>query len=157
MQIINAYLSSDTILMNYYEWHMGWSSADIVTGYTFTRYQNSTNLGGGLSGPANLGEADDGDSISWYLNLEPGTYSLTTIYQKGPNSPIIEVFVDSTSLGTFDTYTGVGTPNQVQTTAGITIGSNGNYLLKYLANGKNASSGDYQMLIHAFGIARTGA
>ena len=149
--------ASDTYLAPYFEHHPAWASYDAVSGVTFTRYQNSSYIGGGLAGQSGVGDAESGDSESWYVWLAAGTYTLKELHQRGPNSAIAELFLDSTSLGTYDGYVAVADFNNVTTITSIVVASDGNYTFKIAANGKNASSADYLLLPQWFSFIRTGA
>lgn len=156
--IIDPYrfATGDTFVMPYRQDIMGWSSVDGSSGMTYTRVQSSVAMGGGLGGQLSLEEADSGDYMEWFVNLEAGTYTLTEIFFRSTLQGIVRWSLDGTSLGTIDHY-GSSAPNIVGTITGITVPTAGNYTLRAAIDGKHASSTDYLMPVKAVNLTRTGA
>lgn len=148
---------ANTYLAPYFEHHPAWSSYDAESGFNYTRVQASTFIGGGVARQGTDGTADDGDSVSWYVNLAAGTYTLTVMDQRNINRSIHEYFLDATSLGTSDRYNGSNDSNAIVEFTGITVSAEGNYTFKIAANGKNASSSEYYVSCFWFSFLRTGA
>ena len=154
MQIINAYLiASDIFLMSYYENQPGWSSFDASTGTAFVRQQTSLRLSGGST---NDHTGANSSSISWYVNLAPGTYAFTISGPTHSEASIYEMSLDGVVFGTQDFYSGSTVQNFVAEVTGISVVSESNYLLKVQANGKNASSSGYDVYVSWFTFTRTG-
>jgi hypothetical protein len=159
LMVIDPYkfaVAGDTFISNGLQDVMTWSSVDGSSGVTYTRSQSSTYYGGGVGGGSSLADMDDGDYQEWFVNLTAGTYTLTVVRHRTTASAIVRFSLDGTSLGTADFY-GATAVNIVDTITGITVAADGNYTLRAAADGKNASSTDYQVSIQALSLTRTGA
>lgn len=146
----------DTFIMSYRQDVMTWSSVDGSGGMTYTRVQASFLLSGGMSRQANSGDSDNGDYMEWFVNLSAGTYTLTVVYRQATTSPIVDYKLDGVTVATVDQY-GTLTDNVVAAATGIVVAADGNYTLRALVNGKNASSTDYWMQTKTVTLTRTGA
>ena len=164
-QVDNVYLGNvlvysrnpaPPVLMPYHQDWPAWSAADALSGISLQRVADNTALGGGLNAPASAGEADNGDSISYQFDVDAGTYALTVIYAKFSDYAIINFKIDGTSIGTVDAYNSTVIANNVTTFSGIVLGA-GNHTLMAQANGKNASSADYRIVMNWLSIDRTSA
>ena len=155
MQVINTYLTADTFLAGYYVNHPAWSSYDAESGFNYTRFQHSSYIGGGVVYQGALN--DDGDSVSFYVNLAAGTYQLDILHVTFNNFAIVEMFLGGVSLGTSDWYSAGTVANVLATVSGVSVAENGNYEFKLQANGKNASSTDYTVEPQWFSFTRTAA
>lgn len=149
--------ASDTFIMGYRQDVLGWSSVDGSSGMTYTRFQSSSRLGGGVGAHASTADADDGDYMEWFVNLAAGTYTLTHIYNQSTDRGIVRWSLDGTSVGTVDCYGAVATFNTVGSITGITVAADGNYTLKGAIDGKNASSSDFFLDVQSVTLTRTGA
>ena len=155
LNVINPY-GFDSAILPYRLDLMMWSGPDLVSGFTTTRFQSTAELGGGWVGQQSAAAADNGDYYEINFLVEAGTWTMTIIYQKNPNSPIHDFLIDGVSVGTVDTYAAGTSHNNVTSISGITL-SAGHHTFKILANGKNASSGDYNLAIQNVNLTRTGA
>ena len=155
INLINPYVF-DSVILPYRFDLMVWAGPDTVSGFNATRYQSSSALGGGRFGQQSAAAADSGDYYEINFTVEAGTWTFTILYQKNPNSPIHDIIVDGSSIGTIDSYAAGTTHNNLATISGVSLIS-GNHTLKVLANGKNASSGDYNLAIQSITLTRTGA
>lgn len=85
---------------------------------------------------------NDGDGFSQDIWLAGGTYTLEIIYVKANNAGIIDVYVDNNLQGSIDEYAAATSyDNSVQFT-GISLAA-GKHVLKFVVNGKNASSANH--------------
>lgn len=149
--------TTDTSIAPYMEDRPTWSSYDTESGFNYTRSQYSGYLGGGEVYQGGEPQADDGDYFTQYVWLAAGTYTFTFMYSKYVKNSIIEVFLDATSLGTFDSYSAGAVYNAVGSATSITVAADGVYSVKFKASGKNASSADYYVEAIWWGMLRTGA
>lgn len=85
----------------------------------------------------------NGDSVGAYVNLEAGTYKFSVWYQKYSDRGILDFTLGSIVIGSLDTYAAALTRDQLAVFTGIIVPSSGNYLLKYIVNGKNAASSGF--------------
>lgn len=154
--ISSQYTLTDIFIMNHRQDVMTWSSVDGSSGMTYTRAQASTLLSGGLSRQNGGGDSEDGDYMEWFVNLAAGTYNLTVVYRQATTSPIVDYKLDGVTVATVDQY-GAAAENTVASATGITVAADGNYTLRALVNGKNASSTDYYMQTKTITLTRTGA
>lgn len=135
---------------------VGWGQPKSVSGMTFTRGQGSTRLGGGIGHQASAADADDGDSMTWEVLLDSGTWAIDLIYARTNNLGKVDVILGGVTTGNIDQY-GAYTENVVSTITGITVATAGHYDLTLQVNGKNASSSDYVMTANLITLRRTGA
>ena len=157
LPLMMAQATGDTSIAPYMENHPTWSSYDTQSGFNYTRSQYSGYLGGGEVYQGSEVSADDGDYFTQYVWLAAGTYTFTFMYSKYVKNSIIEVFLDATSLGTFDSYSAGAAYNVVGSITSITVAADGVYSVKFKASGKNASSSDYYVEATWWGMLRTGA
>ena len=134
-----------------------WGQPKSVSGMTLTRTQASGYLGGGSAGQNGTGDADDGDSMSFDVLLDSGTWAIDVIYLKGTTFGILDFNLGGSSLGTVDGYNGSSTDDNVATISGITVATAGHYTLTVAINGKHASATDYLMGLQLIVLRRTGA
>lgn len=135
---------------------VGWGQPKSVSGFTFTRGQLSTRFGGGIGQQASVADADDGDSMTWEVLLDSGTWAIDLIYARSNNLGKVDVILGGVTTGNIDQY-GAYTENVVSTITGITVATAGHYDLTLQVNGKNASSSDYVMNANLITLRRTGA
>ncbi|HLA37013.1 MAG TPA: hypothetical protein VJZ02_00935, partial [Candidatus Brocadiales bacterium] len=95
------------------------------------------------------------DQLDYKIYLAPGTYSLSLLGLKSSNRGIIDILLDSISVGTMDTYAASTVQNNVASLAGITVSTGGLKTLSVKVNGKNASSTGYYMDISSISLWRT--
>lgn len=134
-----------------------WGQPKSVSGMTWTRTQASGNLGGGSAGQNGAADADDGDSVSWDVLLDSGTWAIDIIHLKGTTFGILDVNLGGASLGTVDGYNGSSTDDNVATISSISVSTAGHYTLTVAINGKHASATDYLMGLQLIVLRRTGA
>lgn len=149
--------ASDTFIMGYRQDVMDWSSWDASGGSWSggpSRTQDSGFLGGGY---VTATKASTGGYISWNVNLEAGTYTLTHIFTGSANGGIVTFDLDGTSLGTIDTYDGAFPKNKVGTISGFTVSAAGNYVLTGTVTSKHASAAAYNWYNASITLTRTGA
>lgn len=125
-----------------------------VGSFTFSRFQGSVYLGGGLS-YASAGSAVN-DEIGWVVTLDAGTWALDLIHAPFTDRAIYTLKLDSTTIGTIDGY-GTSSYNVVSTVTGITVSTAGQYTLKSVHASKNASSSGYNFAFQLIVLRRTGA
>lgn len=136
---------------------VGWGAWDATSGATLTRTQNSAYLSGGV-GENSAANADDGDTISWYVACDSGTYSLMVIDNPSTNRGIFTITLGPVTVAAaHDMYNNPFVANRVTTYTGIIVATPGVKELKFTTNGKNASSTDYAISIQLISLVRTGA
>ena len=108
-----------------------------------------------LNGNFRNSSSADGDNISYKAWLATGTYTLLIVYRKNPNHGIMDVDVDGVEEGSVDTYAGGNTFNNVFTITGVTVATGKLLDIKIRVDGKNGSSGNYQLRIQSLGLWRT--
>lgn len=135
---------------------VGWGQPKSVSGMTFTRGQGSTRLGGGIGHQASAADADDGDSMTWEVLLDSGTWAIDLIHPRSTNFGKVDVILGGATTGNIDQY-GSYTENVVTTITGITVATVGYYDLTLQVNGKHASSTDYYLAANLIVLRRTGA
>lgn len=157
LNVVNPYtFGGDTSILPYRVDVLAWSSADGVSGMTYTRNQSSSNLGGGSALQASAADADDGDYMEWDVLTAAGTYRLDLVYMTAANYAVVDVLIDGSSIGTFDAYSASLTRNVVGSVTGISMTA-GHHTVRVAANGKNASSTDYFITPQSVTLTRTGA
>lgn len=117
------------------------NSAEV--GRTINRAASTSFVGLGYDALAALADADLGDSVSWYIEMAAGTWSIKAICFTDATSGIYSVKIDGTTVGSFDFYSASGTFNVAMTITGVSVPSSGVKTLTLEATGKNASSADY--------------
>lgn len=153
--LINPYIFDSSILPYRFDL-LAWAAPSSVSGFTATRYQSSAEFAGGYLAQQSAAAADSGDYYEIEFTVAAGTWELTIFHQKNPNAPIVEFLIDGISLGTVDMYSAGTSHNNVATFSSIAL-SEGSHTIKVLANGKNASSGDYNFTVQSMHLTRTGA
>lgn len=98
--------------------------------------------------------AANADAVSFKVGLVAGTYSLIVIYAKSTDTAIIQVNLNGVQIASIDSYNGSTTRENVSRTNSISV-SNGLVNLQIKANGKNASSSSYKVLIQGIAIVKT--
>ena len=155
LNVVNPY-TFDSAILPYRVDVMAWSSADAVSGMTYTRGQNSSNLSGGFAQQLDATDASDGDYMEWDVLVAAGTYRLDLVYMTAANYAVVDVLIDGSSIGTFDAYSASLTRNVVGSVTGISMTA-GHHTVRVAANGKNASSTDYFITPQSATLTRTGA
>ena len=115
-----------------------------------TRNQGSSQFGGGWTQTNN-----NGNSVSWDVLIDSGTWAIDVIYSRQSSSGILDVSLGGSSVGTIDMYGVAG--NVVGTISGIAVAAAGYYDLTAAVNGKNASSTGYRKYLELIVCRRTGA
>lgn len=125
------------------------------TGSGYGRQQSSGFLGGG-----NLGigaSAGIGDTFTFTVLLDAGTWTATLIHNKGTNNGQAQHVLGGTTLGTLDHYNGSALTNVVTEYTGITVAAPGWYDYTATVTGKNASASNYFCQYELITLRRTGA
>lgn len=99
--------------------------------------------------------ANDGDNLSWKVYLAAGTYTLFIMNTTSNTMGIIDFDIDAVEVASFDLYTVGLVHNARRTETGIVIASSGLYTLKLRVDGKNASSGGYNVWQQLITLWRT--
>ena len=103
------------------------------------------------------GGSNNGDKADFTIFLGRGTYSFYTISRYTNGSGILDILLDSNSIGTtIDTYSGIAMLNQINSVTSVAITTAKWYTVSLSVNGKNPASGGYAMYIQGFAIVRTG-
>ena len=102
-----------------------------------------------------LGTATDGNHIDWLVDLAPGTYTFRWFGAASSDHAIISVRIDGTEVATFDDYSSSVVWNTIHTITGIAVASGGLHTVSFVANGKNASSSGYGLVLTLAGLWRT--
>lgn len=88
----------------------------------------------------------DADSFTHSFMLKGGTYTFVRLGITAPNSGIIDWTLDGTPILSSDDYYSAGlTVNVRKSTGSISVVGNGRHVLTGTVNGKNASSGGYDI------------
>lgn len=96
----------------------------------------------------------NGDNFSFSFFALPGTYTLDLYLGKFSDCAILEALLDSVSLGTTDCYN-ASLIATIATYTGQVLSTAGSHSLTFKANGKNASSSNYNLRASAFSVTRT--
>lgn len=99
--------------------------------------------------------ADNGDNISYKIYLVPGTYTLVVYFTTAGACAIADVDIDAAEVASWDLYSAAETKLVRKIQTGISIDSAGLKTLKFRADGKNASSTDYNVPIEGIMLWRT--
>ncbi len=99
---------------------------------------------------------NDLDEYKWAnIFLTKGSYKITVVYDSAASSGIGEVLLGTVSLGTYDMYTAVLTPNRVWEIT-FTLISDQTADVRYRCNGKNPLSTNHYVSFSRFWIEKTG-
>jgi hypothetical protein len=91
--------------------------------------------------------AADGDSAGWDIILAPGSYLFSVLGQKDGSSGKVDWYFDAVKIISLqDWYAASSTPNTLFTLSELTVTA-GVHRIKYVVNGKHASSGGYRCSI----------
>ena len=131
-----------------------WGQPKAVTGMTFTRYQSSSYLGGGLGGSDSAASVNN--TIKFDVLLDAGTWAIDVLYTSSTGYGIVTFDLGGASLGTIDMYS-AGANNNASTISGITVSAAGYYTLTLTVASKNASSSGYRSAYNLIVLRRTGA
>lgn len=96
--------------------------------------------------------AANGDQAGWKVYLVKGTYTLETIHYRDAAAGIVDVYLDTTQIGTFDGTAGSG--NVSTQTTSISVAANGLYTISLKVDG-TGGGGDYTCRICAINLRRT--
>lgn len=98
----------------------------------------------------------NGDSFRQTVVLEEGTYNFYVLGQQHPNSGKLDWYLDGTQIASGqDWYAATLTSNVIRTITNITVTGNGRHYLSAQVNGKNASSGGYQIRLTKYWFVKT--
>lgn len=90
----------------------------------------------------------DGENVLYKAFLSAGIWTLRFYYGKDIDKGKLDFSIDAAKVvNTLDTYAAASAANQVSTTTGIIITSSGLKTLTLAANGKNAASSAYGLLL----------
>lgn len=103
------------------------------------------------------GTTADGDEVSWYIPLAPGTYTLVVYGAAAGTRAKVDWYIDGTKVVSGqDWYAGSATYT-VFTTTGLTVAGLGQHTIACKVNGRNASATGWLISLTAFSLTRTGA
>lgn len=89
--------------------------------------------------------SNNGAELQYKLALDKGTYLVKALFEVHSNAGKLDIEVDGSVVGTLDTYDSSYNASELRSDT-ITINSSTGLVdLKLTINGKNASSGDYQV------------
>ena len=107
-------------------------------------------------GAINNGAAEaDADDVSWEIDIPPGTYKLIVLAFAYSAGGIIDVYLAGSEVASFNLYSGTDDYNTRFTQTGIVVTTGGVQTLKFLVDGKHASSSSYNILINQISLYRT--
>jgi hypothetical protein len=90
------------------------------------------------------------DAFTQSIYLRAGTYTVTWLGETTANSGMIDWLLDGvTSITTGQDWYSAATTRNVSKTATVTISTDGYHTIKGTVNGKNGSSGDYEIRLTA--------
>lgn len=116
--------------------------------------QTSVAINGGYT----LGNGADADYAEWEILLPGGTYSMLVVFLKSTNTGKLQMSVDGTNVGALtDTYAAAAVMGTLLAT-GLAIGTAGvwsSVKFRATANGKNASSASYYLLLSDLLLTKT--
>ena len=96
------------------------------------------------------------DSISYTLDLVPGTWDLYVVYATTASGAVITPTLNSTALASQDTYSSASAYNLIQHITGISVTTAGQQTLKFAATSRNASNTTgYGVRLSLFTFVRT--
>lgn len=151
LNVVNPY-TFDSAILPYRVDVLPWSSVDGSSGMTYTRYQSSFYLSGGLGGSD--ASPSNGSTMQWNVLLAAGTWRLDVVWTGAPSYGIVDFDLDGTTVGSVDLYT--GSTNAVASITGIAVAA-GLHVLRSTVNGKNVSSSGYRSAFSSLTLTRTGA
>jgi len=108
-----------------------------------------------LEGSFRNSSSNDGDSLTYKLYLDAGTYTLGLLTNTGSAKPIVDIDIDAVEVASFDLYSSPAGMNTILKQTGIVIASAGLKTLTYRIDGKNASSSNYNAKWQAIALWRT--
>lgn len=85
----------------------------------------------------------NGDSNSSSFYCQQGTYNVNILLVKNTNEPIITVFLDGVSLGTYDMYNASAVYNTVASFPSVTVTGYGRHTLVVTTTGQNGLSSGF--------------
>lgn len=135
-------------------WNMLTTAPDVVGQGTWARAQSSSRLYGG---DFTNTSAADGDKFTSNFRCPAGTYTLRFNAGKNTDGGIVKVYVDDVQVGNaggYDTYSDPKDVLNIEEITGIAIGA-GEHELKFVLDGKNASSEAYRFRAAAVWLQRT--
>ena len=93
-------------------------------------------------------ECADGDYYTCQVELAAGTYNFHWNYGKYTSSGKCDLYIDGVKVNatTLDCYASSASYNNQWDLTGITVATSGMHEIKFLINGKNASSSDYTLV-----------
>lgn len=120
-----------------------WDEAIVVSGGSVGISQNGVFTYGYIAGQG--GSPANGDSLKWIRQLKAGTYTIQFLCYLNSNQGKVDIALNGGSpVATFDTYAGSsGSTNIYQSVTGVTVGTDGEYVITSTVNGKNGSSSGY--------------
>ena len=91
--------------------------------------------------------AADGDTFTNSFFAEAGTYTLSALGVRDPNSCKVDWYIDGTVTVSGQDWYNAGVGNDFVQTASVTVTGDGYHTFKGVVNGKNASSGGYNLYL----------
>jgi hypothetical protein len=100
-------------------------------------------------------DGSQNDSITFQIELEPGTWTIFLMHTTGTSRGIYSVSLAGTVVGTIDGYNASALRNTISSVAGVVVTSSGPTLLSLQMLTKNASSSGYLGSIQQIVLQRT--
>ena len=94
------------------------------------------------------------DQIDYWVWLSKGTYTLS-LWQTLGNMGICTYYLDGSSLGSIDWYSGSASYGYRQEITGILVATSGRKVFSIKVTNKNASSSYYYACLHSMAFYRT--
>lgn len=124
---------------------VGWHCWDVGTGGTYCLNGITYNL-----------NHDDGDSLSWNVWMESGTYTSVVVGYKDTNLGILKIDIDSSTVATHDQYAAALDKYARWTTTGIVVPPPGKKrVITVKVDGKNDNSSNHYIVFSYVGFWRT--
>jgi len=96
----------------------------------------------------------DADEIVTAAFLAAGTYTVQAVFNRATNNGILDIEIDSTSVGTIDTY-GAAQAVTIGAITSVSVAADGIKAIGILCTGKNASSSDHYITLNSLSFIRT--
>ena len=100
------------------------------------------------------GSPADQDDVSYILDLSAGTWTMRVVWNRYTNKGIVKAYLDGSLIATQDMY-GSSANNQVWTVTGIAVATGGSHTLRFLVDGKHASSSNFYYALSQVSLWRT--
>jgi hypothetical protein len=97
----------------------------------------------------------NGDEVNFKAYFANGTYSGSAGGLKHPQSGIVNVYIGTTKVHTWDMYDPAGVNGVTSLMSSFNITTPGIYTIRWVLNGKNAASANYYGYLHYISFWRT--